>query len=67
MGGLSIWHWLVVGAIILILFGGRGRISDIMGDVARGIKSFRKGLAEDEKPIENAQKDAAETKERVKN
>jgi len=66
MGGLSIWHWLVVGAIILILFGGRGRISDIMGDVARGIKSFRKGLAEDEKPLENPQKDAAETKDRIK-
>lgn len=67
MGSMSIWHWLVVGAIILILFGGRGRISDLMGDVARGIKSFRKGLAEDEKPLETAQKDAAETKDRVKN
>ncbi|MCE9523978.1 MAG: twin-arginine translocase TatA/TatE family subunit [Alphaproteobacteria bacterium] len=67
MGSMSIWHWLVVGAIILILFGGRGRVSDIMGDVARGIKSFRKGLADDEKPIETAQKDSADTKERVKN
>ena len=66
MGSMSIWHWLVVGAIILILFGGRGRISDLMGDVARGIKSFRKGLADDEKPIETSQKEAAE-KERVKN
>ena len=67
MGGLSIWHWLVVGAIVLILFGGRGRISDLMGDVARGIKSFRKGLADDEKPLESGQKDAAENKDRVKN
>jgi sec-independent protein translocase protein TatA len=66
MGGLSIWHWLVVGAIILILFGGRGRISDLMGDVARGIKSFRKGLSDDEKPIEGGQKETAE-KDRVKN
>jgi sec-independent protein translocase protein TatA len=65
MGSISIWHWLVVGVIVLILFGGRGKISELMGDVARGIKSFRKGLAEDEKPIEQAQKDAE--KERVKN
>jgi sec-independent protein translocase protein TatA len=67
MGSMSIWHWLVVGAIVMILFGGRGKISELMGDVARGIKSFKKGLADDEKPLEQAQKDAAETKERVKN
>ena len=66
MGSMSIWHWLVVGAIVLILFGGRGRISDLMGDVARGIKSFRKGLAEDEKPLESGQKETPE-KDRVKN
>lgn len=48
MGAMSLWHWLVLGAIVLLLFGGRGKISDIMGDVAKGIKSFKKGLAEDE-------------------
>jgi sec-independent protein translocase protein TatA len=63
---MSIWHWLVVGVIVLILFGGRGKISELMGDVARGIKSFRKGLADDDKPIEQAQKETAE-KDRVKN
>ncbi len=47
MGGFSIWHWLVVGIIILLLFG-KGRFSDMMGDVAKGIKSFKKGMAEDE-------------------
>lgn len=47
MGGLSIWHILVVAVLALLLFG-RGRISDLMGDVAKGIKSFKKGLAEDE-------------------
>ena len=52
MGTMSIWHWLVVGAIVLILFGGRGKISELMGDVAKGIKSFRKGLADEEKPLE---------------
>lgn len=51
MGGLSFWHWLVVGAVVLLVFGGKGKISDVMGDIAKGIKSFKKGLAEeDEKP-----------------
>ena len=66
MGSMSIWHWLVVGALILILFGGRGRISDLMGDVARGIKSFRKGLADEEKPIDQ-DKSRTENKDSVKN
>jgi sec-independent protein translocase protein TatA len=48
MGGLSIWHWLVVGVVLLLVFGGRGKVSDLMGDVAKGIKSFKKGLADDE-------------------
>ena len=47
MGGLSIWHWLIVGAVMLLVFGGKGKISDIMGYVANGIKSFKKGLAEE--------------------
>ena len=46
MGSMSIWHWLIVGALALILFGGKGKISDLMGDVAKGIKSFKKGMAE---------------------
>ena len=48
MGSFSIWHWLVVGAIVLVVFGGRGKISDMMGDVAKGIKAFKKGMADDE-------------------
>jgi sec-independent protein translocase protein TatA len=48
MGGLSIWHWLIVLAVGLLLFGGRGKVSDLMGDVAKGIKSFKKGLADDD-------------------
>ena len=48
MGSLSIWHWLIVGAVLLLVFGGRGKVSDLMGDVAKGIKSFKKGLAEDD-------------------
>jgi sec-independent protein translocase protein TatA len=49
MGSLSIWHWILVLAVGLLLFGGRGKISDLMGDFAKGIKSFKKGLAEDDK------------------
>lgn len=48
MGSFSIWHWLIVGAIALLLFGGKGKISELMGDVAKGIKSFKKGMAEDD-------------------
>lgn len=48
MGSLSIWHWLIFLVIVLLMFGGSGKISAIMGDVARGIKSFRKGLSDDD-------------------
>jgi sec-independent protein translocase protein TatA len=44
MGALSIWHILIIAVIALLLFGGRGKISDLMGDVAKGINSFKKGL-----------------------
>jgi sec-independent protein translocase protein TatA len=47
MGSLSIWHWIVVIAVVLLLFG-RGKISELMGDVAQGIKAFKKGMADDE-------------------
>jgi len=47
MGGFSLWHWLVVGIIVLLLFG-KGRFSDMMGDVAKGLKSFKKGMADDD-------------------
>ena len=47
MGSFSIWHWLIVLAVVLLLFG-RGKIPELMGDVAKGIKSFKKGMADDE-------------------
>ena len=56
MGSMSIMHWLIVVAVVLLLFG-RGKIPELMGDVANGIKSFKKGLQDDRpdelKPIEN--------------
>ncbi|MYZ47371.1 twin-arginine translocase TatA/TatE family subunit [Propylenella binzhouense] len=47
MGSLSIWHWIIVLVVVLLLFG-RGKIPDLMSDMAKGIKSFKKGLADDE-------------------
>jgi sec-independent protein translocase protein TatA len=48
MGSLSIWHWLIVGVVLLLVFGGRSKISDMMGDVAKGIKAFKRGMADDD-------------------
>ena len=47
MGGLSIWHLLLVGVVVMVLFG-KGRVSDLMEDVGKGIKSFKKGISDDE-------------------
>ncbi|HET7336072.1 MAG TPA: twin-arginine translocase TatA/TatE family subunit [Rhizomicrobium sp.] len=48
MGALSIWHILILAVVAILLFGGRGKISDLMGDVAKGINSFKKGLNDPE-------------------
>lgn len=53
MGAMSIWHWIIVLLIVVLLFG-RGKISDIMGDVAKGIKSFKKGMADDDVAVDDA-------------
>lgn len=53
MGTFSIWHWLIVLIVVLLLFG-RGKISDLMGDFAKGIKSFKKGMADDDDEKESA-------------
>lgn len=51
MGGLSFWHILLLAVVVLVLFGGgRGRFSDMMGDFAKGIKNFKKGLSDEENP-----------------
>ncbi len=71
MGTFSIWHWLIVLVVVLVLFGGRGKLSGLMGDMAKGINAFKKGLKEGEggdtvagetpKPIEDAQATAQAT------
>jgi sec-independent protein translocase protein TatA len=52
MDFFSIWHWMIVIAIVLLLFG-RGKVSDLMADIAQGVKAFKKGIAEDEAVREN--------------
>lgn len=49
MGGLSIWHWLIVLVVALLILGGRGRVSSLMGDLGKGIKSFKQSMAEEDK------------------
>jgi sec-independent protein translocase protein TatA len=70
--GLSWSHILIVLVLFVLLFG-RGKISELMGDVAQGIKSFKKGMAEDETPAKEAkviehkaEKPAAKTASRAK-
>ncbi len=48
MGSFSIWHWLIVLVVVLVLFGGRGKLSALMGDAGKGIRSFKKGLKDGE-------------------
>ena len=51
MGSFSIWHWMVVLVVVLLLFGS-GKVSNLMGDFAKGIKSFKKNMAEDDASME---------------
>jgi len=64
MGSMSWIHWLLLAGVALILFGGRGKVSDLMGDFGKGITSFKKGLSEHDK--EDPKVINAETKEKDK-
>lgn len=50
MGSFSIWHWAIVIVVVALLFGGKGKISNLMGDAAKGIKAFKDGLKDEDKP-----------------
>ncbi len=60
MLGLSIWKIAIIGGIVVLLFG-RGKISEMMGDMAKGIKSFKKGMAEDDDASKVLDQSVAET------
>ena len=55
MGSFSWWHWVLLLVVVMVVFGGKGKVSDLMGDVAKGIKSFKKGMADD--PSDEAAED----------
>ena len=72
MGFTSIWHWIIVLVVVLVLFGGRGKISSLMGDFGKGLKNFKKGVSSDDderntssdvERIESAQNMKEDTKE----
>ncbi len=54
MGSMSVWHWVCVAVVVTLLFGGRGKISSLMGDAAKGIRAFKDGLAGDEQLASSA-------------
>ena len=54
MGSFSIWHWLIVLIVVALLFGGRGKLSGLMGDAAKGIRAFRDGLKDGDAPVDTA-------------
>lgn len=58
MGTFSIWHWLIVLAVVILLFGGRGKISQLMGDFGKGLKSFKKNMKDEEGSVDAADADA---------
>lgn len=72
MGAFSIWHWLIVLVVVLVLFGGKGKISSIMGDFGKGLKSFKKGMKEedtaevDDKLAQKVEDASATEKDKVK-
>ena len=78
MGAFSIWHWLIVLVVVLILFGGRGKISQLMGDFGKGLNAFKKNVkdetakdetADDAKQLKSEAADtaAADTKDKAAN
>ena len=58
MGAFSIWHWVIVLVVVLVLFGGKGKISALMGDFGKGLKSFKKGMKEEEADTAEASADS---------
>ena len=65
MGSFSIWHWAIVAVIVLLLFGGRGKLSGLMGDAAKGVRAFRDGLkdTDEEMPRDDAPQRACRTRD----
>ena len=61
MGTFSIWHWIIVLVVVLVLFGGRGKIPGLMGDVAKGIKSFKSNMKDENAASEKIEETSSTT------
>ncbi len=61
MGAFSIWHWLIVLVVVLVLFGGKGKISSLMGDFGKGLKSFKKNVKDEGENLSEDSAKAIET------
>jgi sec-independent protein translocase protein TatA len=61
MGTFSIWHWVIVLVVVLVLFGGRGKIPSLMGDVAKGIKSFKSNMKDENAASEKIEETSSTT------
>ncbi|RAK52361.1 twin-arginine translocase TatA/TatE family subunit [Phenylobacterium deserti] len=66
MGSFSIWHWVIVLVIVALLFGGRGKLSGLMGDAAKGIRAFRDGLKGEDETQEASAKPLPKDRENEK-
>jgi sec-independent protein translocase protein TatA len=66
MGSLSIWHWVILLAVVALLFGGRGKLSGLMGDAAKGIRAFRDGLKGDDDTSSDSKSSASLPRESEK-
>ena len=62
MGAFGIWQWVIVLIIVLVLFGGRGKVSQLMGDFGKGLKSFKKGMRDDDTPPSSDSREAIDEK-----
>jgi sec-independent protein translocase protein TatA len=66
MGSFSIWHWLILIAVVALLFGGKGKISGLMGDFAHGIRNFKEGLKDPNAPADKPETVEAKKADEVK-
>lgn len=71
MGAFSIWHWLILLAVVLVLFGGGGKLSQLMGDFGKGLRVFKKNVSEDnnensEKIANSSETNSSETESKDK-
>ncbi len=61
MGSMSLWHWIIVLAVVLLLFGGRGKVSQLMGDFGKGLSAFKKGVGGQEEAPQAQQAQPGDT------